>query len=385
MILYRSPIVWSCLVLQITVSGLRGDEPILKTKGEKDLPSVKAALTLDSSSAAVPVPPSLPGDTGNSASTTEAQSATTPDGFVPLLADFGFEGWIVQEGKQSAWQRDGELLSCVSAAGGWLRTDREYSDFVLRLEYRLQAGGNTGIGIRSPAVGNPTFTSLEVQLIDDEAPKYADLRPDQYTGSIYYQVPALHRARLNRIGEWNACEIRCLGDELTVKINGDVVNEVHLVRNDEKVRQDPSKGTFSLSQRPPLGHIALQSHSTRVDFRNIELKDLTVRTKSGLHYVELAEGSGEPVTDAPRVSVHYVGQLADGKRFTDTRDLGKPVTVSLEAAIDGWQEGLQGMKVGGKRRLIVPPGLAYGSRGVEDLIPPDATLVFEVELCAIER
>lgn len=304
--------------------------------------------------------------------------------FQNLLPAEGLEGWVVQEGKPASWLREGEIVSCISAAGGWLRTEKAYSDFVLQLEYRLQPGGNTGIGIRAPVAGNPTFTGMEIQLLDDSSPKYADLRPDQYTGSIYYQVPVQHRAELNPAGEWNSCEIRCSGDDLTVRINGQIVNEVHLVRGEGKGSGDAAR-EFDLSQRPPFGHIALQSHSTRVDFRNIRLRDLAVQTGTGLQYVDLADGSGEPVSSESTVTVHYVGQLADGKRFTDTRDVGQPVTVPLAAVIPGWKEGIRGMRVGGRRRLIVPPQLGYGADGVADLIPPDSTLVFEVELCSFEQ
>lgn len=306
--------------------------------------------------------------------------------FVPLITGIGLDGWLVHEGKESAWRREGDMISCLASTGGWLRTQAEFSDFVLKLQYRLQAGGNTGIGLRAPAVGNPTFTGLEIQLLDDTSPKYADLRADQYTGSVYYQVPATQKARLNLLNEWNDCEIRCLGDELTVKINGDIVNQVQLVkRQGEAAMEEARQGSHLLSQRPPLGHLALQSHSTRVDFRNIEIQDLTVRTPSGLQYVDLVPGTGEPVGDAPLVSLHYVGQLPSGKRFTDTRDLGTPIQVDLTDVIAGLQEGIQGMKLNGRRRLIVPPHLGYGSQGVENVIPKDSTLVFEVEICGITR
>jgi FKBP-type peptidyl-prolyl cis-trans isomerase len=305
--------------------------------------------------------------------------------FASLMPSEGLNGWVVQEGKPSAWRRDGEMISCTSSTGGWLRTEKAYSDFELRLEYRLQAGGNTGIGLRAPAFGNPTFNGLEIQLLDDAAGKYANLRPDQYTGSVYYQVPAGQKASVKAPGEWNICEITCLGDLLRVKINGETVNEVQLNRyQSARAAQADVAPRFSLAERPPVGHIALQSHSTQVDFRNIALRDLTVTTASGLQYADLVLGEGQTANTPAQVTVHYVGQLLDGKRFTDTHDLGTPVTVPLAAVIPGWQEGLQGMKVGGRRRLIVPPALAYGAQGAGDLIPPDTTLVFEIELCDLQ-
>ncbi len=306
--------------------------------------------------------------------------------FVSLIQGEGLNGWVVQEGKSTAWTREGDVLSCHSAAGGWLRTELEYSDFELRLEYRLQSGGNTGIGLRSPPVGNPTFNGIEIQLLDDNSPKYTGLREDQYTGSLYYQVPASKRAQLKPNGEWNLCEVSCRGDHLTIKINGEVVNEVTLNRQlNEAIGSEQPKPRYSLSQRPPIGHIALQSHSTRVDFRKVELKDLTVHKASGLRYLDLKSGEGEEIADPRTITVHYVGQLGHGQRFTDTRDVGTPVTVSLSSVIPGWKEGIQGMKVGGRRRIIVPPALGYGADGIADIIPADSTLVFEIELCGFEK
>lgn len=298
------------------------------------------------------------------------------EGFVSLItADL--EGWDVHEGKPEAWAQSDDVISCISYGGGWLRTHKQYSDFVFRMEYRIQEGGNTGVGVRCPDEGNPTFTGIEVQLLDDTAEKYASLRPDQYTGSVYYRVEPTAKPKLNKPGEWNECEISCIGEELIVKINGDVVNQVKFHSPDSEENFTSS----ALKNRPPTGFIALQSHTTRVDFRKIRIKNLAVETKSGLNYVELATGEGAEVPANAIVTVHYVGQLADGKRFTDSRELGEPVTVSLDSVIDGWKEGIAGMKVGGRRRLIVPPELAYGEKGLKDVIPPDATLVFEVEVC----
>lgn len=382
-----------CSVLWVASGSLSADKPGLPAPGPAEIepdapkPLPPAPDTENDAAEAIPAPPAAK-RAPDSESDVEAAGVTparaerpeeSPAGFDSLFPGEGLEGWTVHEGRQSAWQRDGDLVSCVSAGGGWLITEQQYSDFILRLEYRIEPGGNTGIGVRCPATGNPTFTGFEVQLLDDSASKYADLRPDQYTGSLYYQVAAQRQAHLNPPGEWNRCEIRCLGDDVTVIINGETVNEVNLKSTPTSSGAETGS-KWSLAQRPPLGRLALQSHSTRVDFRNVEIRDLTVGTDSGLRYAELFQGEGDTLPDEATVTVHYVGQLVDGKRFTDSRDLGEPVTVPLKAVIDGWKEGLPGMKVGGRRRLIVPPRLAYGSDGVSSLIPPDATLVFEVEL-----
>ena len=105
-------------------------------------------------------------------------------------------------------------------------------------------------------------------------------------------------------------------------------------------------------------------------------------TASGLKIIELQVGEGAEAASGQTVSVHYRGTLENGKQFDASYDRGTPFTFPLGAGrvIKGWDEGVVGMKVGGKRKLVIPPDLAYGSRGAGGVIPPNATLVFEVEL-----
>ena len=111
-----------------------------------------------------------------------------------------------------------------------------------------------------------------------------------------------------------------------------------------------------------------------------------VTTDSGLKYIDLKEGDGAVAKKGDRVSVHYTGRLKDGKKFDSSKDRNEPFDFPLGAGkvIKGWDEGVAGMKVGGTRKLIIPPELGYGKRGSPPKIPPDAELHFEVELLKIK-
>jgi FKBP-type peptidyl-prolyl cis-trans isomerase FkpA len=107
-----------------------------------------------------------------------------------------------------------------------------------------------------------------------------------------------------------------------------------------------------------------------------------VSTPSGLKYVDLVVGTGAEARAGQMVKVHYTGWLTDGKKFDSSVDHGQPFTFPLGAGrvIKGWDEGVAGMKAGGKRRLVIPPQLGYGARGAGGVIPPNAELIFEVQL-----
>ena len=108
-------------------------------------------------------------------------------------------------------------------------------------------------------------------------------------------------------------------------------------------------------------------------------------TSTGLKYEDLVEGKGDVANAGQAVDVHYTGWLTDGNKFDSSKDRGQPFSFTLGTGgvIKGWDEGVQGMKVGGKRKLTIPAQLGYGSRGAGGVIPPNATLIFEVELLAI--
>jgi peptidylprolyl isomerase len=114
-------------------------------------------------------------------------------------------------------------------------------------------------------------------------------------------------------------------------------------------------------------------------------KRRAMKTASGLEYEDLVEGTGPTPQRGQKVTVHYVGTLTNGKKFDSSRDRGQPFsfTIGVGQVIAGWDEGVGSMQVGGKRKLTIPASLGYGARGAGNVIPPNATLIFEVELLGI--
>lgn len=204
-----------------------------------------------------------------------ADNAADEAGFVSIFNGHDLSGWKygmwgnhenkVGKGYSAA---DG-VIFCTPTDGGDLYTEKEYADFILRFEFKLTANANNGIGIRSPAQGDAAYTGMEIQVLDDSGSWYTHLHEWQYHGSIY-DVVAAKRGHLKPLGEWNAEEIRAEGRHITVILNGATIVDANL--DDVK---DPTILRHHGGLKRTTGHVGFLGHQSRVEFRNLRIKDLT--------------------------------------------------------------------------------------------------------------
>ena len=205
-------------------------------------------------------------------------TARAADGFRPLYNGKDLTGWHVKDSKFQNWNAKGEILLCkkgesgITNGNGWLTTDKEYGDFVLQLEWKIPANGNTGVAIRFPKDGEPAHEGIEIQMLDDTSPDNAKRPPEEQSGSLYVEVAPLRKTD-KPVGEWNKTEITCQGSMLTVTNNG--VETLKLNLDDLKILHGHHTQYKPVSQRPRKGFIGLQGdRGMQVEFRNILIKEL---------------------------------------------------------------------------------------------------------------
>lgn len=183
-------------------------------------------------------------------------------GFVRLFDGKTLDGW---QGSVKGYTVDSGVMICKP--GGSLYTKKEYADFVFRFEFKLPPGGNNGVGIRTPMGVNAAYGGMEIQILDDGHPRYKNLRPYQFHGSIYGVVPA-KRGHLKPTGQWNSEEILCLGSHVKVNLNGVDIVDVDLSKIDKTI---DGRGHPGLHNKK--GYIGFLGHGDPVEFRNIRIKE----------------------------------------------------------------------------------------------------------------
>ncbi len=192
------------------------------------------------------------------------------EGFVKLFDGKTLEGW---QGALKGYTVEDGVLVCIKKGGGQLYTKKEYADFIFRFEFKLEPGGNNGVGIRTPMKVNPAYGGMEIQILDDTSPRYAKLKPYQYHGSIYGVVPA-KRGHQKPVGQWNSQQIMCRGSKVRVTLNGTVIVDADLSKIEKTIDGRNHPGLHNKK-----GYIGFLGHGARIEFRNIRIKDLEAPKK----------------------------------------------------------------------------------------------------------
>lgn len=191
------------------------------------------------------------------------------EGYVSLFNGKNLDNWVGD--KKSYVAEDGMIvIKPVDDSGGNLYTEKEYEDFIFRFEFQLTPAANNGLGIRAPLTGDAAYVGMELQILDNTDPVYANLQPYQYHGSVYGVIPA-RREFLKPLGEWNYEEVTAKGTHITIVLNGTTIV-------DGDIAGPRDNGTMDHKDHPGLknktGHIGFLGHGSVVKFRNIRIKEL---------------------------------------------------------------------------------------------------------------
>jgi hypothetical protein len=203
------------------------------------------------------------------------------DGFVPLFNGKDLTGWV---GNTTGYAvRDGNIVILPNVRVGNLYTEKEYSDFVFRFEFKLTDSANNGVGIRTPLEGDSAYAGMEIQILDDTGAKYNDpnrkgyfkLKPYQYHGSIYGVVPA-RTGCLKPLGQWNYEEIVADSPHIIINLNGTTIVDANL----DQITLPTVDGHKHPGLKNKKGHIGFLGHEDVLEFRNIRIKELSGGTKT---------------------------------------------------------------------------------------------------------
>jgi hypothetical protein len=188
------------------------------------------------------------------------------EGFESVFNGKDFSGW---KGAVENYEIVDGVIRCKESKGGTLFTEKEYGDFVARVEFKLPAGGNNGLAIRYPGTGDPAYSGMcELQVLDNTHEKYKSIDPRQAHGSAYGMVPA-HQGFLRPIGQWNFQEVTVQGSKIKVELNGSVILDCDLSEVKEFMNDSEHPG-LNLEK----GHFGFAGHNDPVEFRNVQIKTL---------------------------------------------------------------------------------------------------------------
>jgi len=206
-----------------------------------------------------------------------ASGLVSDSGWTTLFNGKDLTGWRQIGGTAPRWKVENGVLYCDGKDNDWLSMPREYSDFEMSLEFKLPPAGNSGVFLRHSGQGDGAYNGMEIQLLDDYASQYANMRPEQFCGSVFDVaaaapgVPKTNKRWPQRASkpanQWQNIVILCVGRRVKVTLNGQVVVDANLDSFPDKVAKHPGLKQTS-------GYIGLQNYATRCDFRNIRIKEL---------------------------------------------------------------------------------------------------------------
>ena len=192
------------------------------------------------------------------------------EGFRILFDGTNLDEWTGNKKDYTVESGNIVLYPPTEGSGGNLYTSEEFDNFIFRFEFMLTPGANNGLGIRTPSSGDAAYSGMELQILDNTAPIYANLEEYQYHGSVYGVIPA-KRGALKPVGEWNYQEVIADGDNIKITLNGTTIVDGNL-------REASKDGTIDGKNHPgllnPNGHIGFLGHGSKVKFKNIRVKDL---------------------------------------------------------------------------------------------------------------
>ena len=192
------------------------------------------------------------------------------DGFESVFNGTDFSGW---SGPTDNYEINDGVLRCKPKSGGTIFTEKEYSDFSVRFQFKLPPGGNNGLAIRYPGSGDTAYAGMcELQVLDNTATKYAGLDERQFHGSAYGMAPAA-RGYLRSPGEWNSQQVTVVGSTIKVELNGNLILNTDLAEIENYLDDKPHPGKERTS-----GHFGFAGHNDPVEFRNVSIKDLSTKT-----------------------------------------------------------------------------------------------------------
>lgn len=197
-----------------------------------------------------------------------ARSQSTQDAasFVPIFNGHDFTGWA---GPLDNYEIVDGAIRCKPKKGGTIYTQKQYADFIVRLEFKLPPAGNNGLAIRYPGEGDTAYVGMtELQVLDNTAPVYATLDPRQFHGSAYGMVAA-KRGFLRPVGEWNDQQVTVKGSTITVELNGTTILDADLSTVTEFLDDKAHPG-----KDRTIGHFGFAGHNDPVEYRNVRIKEL---------------------------------------------------------------------------------------------------------------